>query len=83
MSKRIVFKLLAFMWTFPALGTPMYMAPEISDPRVPYDFPADVWALLLLLLLFVISIITIIIIVIISIINISSNIIIIIIIIFI
>ncbi|CAL1158001.1 unnamed protein product [Cladocopium goreaui] len=26
-------------------GTPTYMAPEIQDPRLPYDFPADVYSL--------------------------------------
>eukprot|EP00931_Biecheleriopsis_adriatica_P119884 TRINITY_DN9505_c0_g1_i1.p1 TRINITY_DN9505_c0_g1~~TRINITY_DN9505_c0_g1_i1.p1 ORF type:complete len:821 (+),score=163.26 TRINITY_DN9505_c0_g1_i1:238-2463(+) len=26
-------------------GTPTYMAPEIQDPRVPYDFSADVYSL--------------------------------------
>eukprot|EP00928_Gymnodinium_smaydae_P042456 TRINITY_DN2858_c0_g3_i2.p1 TRINITY_DN2858_c0_g3~~TRINITY_DN2858_c0_g3_i2.p1 ORF type:complete len:747 (-),score=161.88 TRINITY_DN2858_c0_g3_i2:284-2524(-) len=27
------------------VGTPGYMAPEIGDPRVPYDFPADTFSL--------------------------------------
>merc|ERR1712079_220905 len=27
------------------VGTPGYMAPEIEDPRVPYDFAADVYSL--------------------------------------
>ncbi|CAE7825899.1 gpx1 [Symbiodinium necroappetens] len=26
-------------------GTPTYMAPEIQDPRLPYDFPADIYSL--------------------------------------